>query len=103
VRTAKDVINLHSQAAVIENIQTENALLPTAAVVTYVGWLTKTGRKKTASSLVVEFETRQQVNWAIQEALVLGAYQHDRLFYDRACKFTHCFRCENYGQIETQC
>jgi hypothetical protein len=58
-------IDPDNQAAAIENIQTENALLHQAAIVTNVGWLTKTGRKKTASSLVVKFETKQHANRAI--------------------------------------
>ncbi len=80
-----------------KKIQTENALLHPAAVATYVGWLTQDReRRSRPSPLVVEFETKQQANRAIQVGLVLEAYQHDCVVYDRACKLKQCFRCPRH-------
>jgi hypothetical protein len=39
----------------------ENTVLHEGAKVTYIGWLTKVGRKKAASSLIVEFITKYHV------------------------------------------
>jgi hypothetical protein len=71
--------------------------------VTYVGWLTREGKRKSTSSLIVEFATKQQANRAIREGMVLNAMQHDCELYDRSCKLKQCFRCQEYGHIGTQC
>lgn len=52
VRTSKEVIDPEDQKKAIEKIQAESAAVYLGAEVTYMGWLTKTGKKKTASSLV---------------------------------------------------
>jgi hypothetical protein len=103
VRTEKENIDPSDQATSIEKIQTENATLHPEAKVSYVGWLTKLGAKKTASSLVVEFATRTQANRAIKEGLVLGACQHDCELYDGSCRLKQCYGCQGYSHIVTQC
>lgn len=103
VRTDKENIDPNKQAEAIEKIQTENATLHPGVKVTYAGWLTKNGAKKTASSLVVEFTTKEQANRVIREGLVLGACQHDCELYDRGCKLKQCYKCQRYGHIGTQC
>ena len=65
VATGKDSINTDNQQRAIEKIETENAGLHEGVKVTYVGWLTKEGRRKTASSLIVEFTTKYHANRAI--------------------------------------
>jgi len=69
----------------------ENAALHPRARLTYVGWLTRTGSKKPASSLVMEFKTKQQANRVIREGIIMGARQHDCELYDRACKLKQCY------------
>ncbi|PGG97890.1 hypothetical protein AJ79_09062 [Helicocarpus griseus UAMH5409] len=46
----------------IEKLETENTSLHSGMKVTYVGWLTREGKRKPTSSLVVKFITRQQAN-----------------------------------------
>jgi hypothetical protein len=65
-----------------EKVKTENATLHPGADMAYIGWLTKNGAKKKASSLVVEFTTREQANMVMRESLVSGACQQDYELYD---------------------
>ena len=93
VATGKDSINTDNQHRAIEKIETENAGLHEGAKVTYVGWLTKEGRWKTATSLIVEFTTKYHANRAIREGLILNATHHECVLYDRSCRFKQCFCC----------
>lgn len=102
VRTDKKNVDPARQAESIEKIQAENVALHPGAKITYVGWLTRNGAKKTASSLVVEFATKDHANRAIREGLILGACQHDCELYDRGCKLKQCYRCQRYSHIGTQ-
>ncbi|PWY61990.1 hypothetical protein BO83DRAFT_404152 [Aspergillus eucalypticola CBS 122712] len=70
-------IVLHTATTAIEKIESEDAVLHEGAKVTYVGWLTREGRKKQASSPVVEFTTKYHANPFIQEGQVLNAIHHD--------------------------
>jgi hypothetical protein len=65
--------------------------------------LTKSGAKKPASSLVVEFTTKAQADRAIREGLVLGACHYDYELYNRGCKLKQCYKYQKYGHIGTQC
>jgi len=103
VRTDKENIDPSKQAEAIEKIKTENASLHPGMGLTYVGWLTKNGAKKTATSLAVELATKEQANRAIREGLVVGACQHDCELYERSCKLKQCYKCQRYGHIGTQC
>jgi hypothetical protein len=103
VRTDKESIDTDNQERAIEKIESENAVLHEGAKVTYVGWLTKEGRKKAASSLVVEFTTKYHANRVIREGLVLNAIHHDCVLYDRSCRLKQCYRCHEYGHIGPQC
>ena len=66
VRTDKGNVDSSKQAEAIEKIKLENATLHPGIRITYVGWLTKNGAKKTASSLVVELAVKDQANGAIR-------------------------------------
>lgn len=103
VRTGKESIDTDNQQKAIEKIESENAVLHEGAKVTYVGWLTKEGRRKTTSSLIVEFTTKYHANRAIREGLVLNATHHDCVLYDRLCRLKQCYRCHEYGHIGPQC
>ena len=103
VGTNKESIDTDNQQRAIEKIETENAPLHPGAKVTYVGWLTREGKRKPASSLVVEFTTKQHANRVIQEGLLLNATQHDCVLYDRSCKLKQCYCCHKYGHIRPQC
>jgi hypothetical protein len=52
------------------------------------------------ASLVVEFTTKQHANRAINEALVLGAYQHDCELYARECKLSNASNAKNMDTSE---
>ncbi|KAI3056824.1 hypothetical protein CBS147353_11131 [Aspergillus niger] len=103
VRTDKESIDTDNQDRAIEKIESENAVLHEGAKVAYVGWLTKEGRRKAASSLVVEFTTKYHANRVIREGLVLNAIHHDCVLYDRSCRLKQCYRCHEYGHIGPQC
>jgi ribosomal protein L24 len=77
VRTEKENIDPSNQSEATEKIRTENATLHPGANITYVEWLTKSGAKKPASSLVVEFTTKAQATRAIREGLVLSPCHHE--------------------------
>ena len=62
------------QAASIGRAQTENVALLQEGKITCVGRFIMNGAKKTASPLVVEFATKNQINRAIREGLFLGTY-----------------------------
>jgi hypothetical protein len=82
VCTDKESIDTDNQDKAIEKIELENAVLYKGVKVAYIGWLTKEGRKKAASSLVVEFMTKYHANQVIWEGLVLNAIHHDCVLYD---------------------
>lgn len=103
VRTDKESIDTDNQDRAIEKIESENAVLHEGAKVAYVGWLTKEGRKKAASSLVVEFTTKYHANRVIREGLVLNAIHHDCVLYDRSYRLKQCYCCHEYGHIGPQC
>ncbi|KAI3053337.1 hypothetical protein CBS147353_11490 [Aspergillus niger] len=103
VRTDKESIDTDNQDRAIEKIESENTILHEGAKVAYVGWLTKEGRRKAASSLVVEFTTKYHANRVIREGLVLNAIHHDCVLYDRSCRLKQCYRCHEYGHIGPQC
>ncbi|PGH17695.1 hypothetical protein AJ80_04703 [Polytolypa hystricis UAMH7299] len=60
------------------------------------------GIKKTASSLVVEFTTKEHANRAIREGLVLGACHHNCELYYKSYKLKRCYKCQSYGHIRIQ-
>jgi hypothetical protein len=103
VHTNKESIDTNNQDRAIKKIELENAILHEGAKVAYIGWLTKEGRKKAASSLIVEFTTKYHANRVIQEGLVLNAIHHDCILYDQSCRLKQCYHCHEYGHIRPQC
>ncbi|CEL05808.1 hypothetical protein ASPCAL06922 [Aspergillus calidoustus] len=103
VRTSKESIDTDNQQRATEKIESENSVLHEGAKVSYVEWLTKEGRRKPTSSLIVEFTTKYHANRAIREGLVLNAIHHDCVLYDRSCRLKQCYRCHEYGHIGLQC
>lgn len=77
IRTDKESIDTDNQGRAIEEIESENAVLHEGAKVAYVGWLTKEGRRKAASSLVVEFTTKYHANRVIRENVKRLSSSHD--------------------------
>lgn len=75
-------------------------MLHEGAKITYVGWLTREGRKKQASSLVVEFTTKYHANRVTREGLVLNAIHHDCVLYDKSCRLKQCYRYHESGHID---
>ena len=78
-------------------------MLHEGAKITYVGWLTREGRKKQASSLVVEFTTKYHANRVTREGLVLNAIHHDCVLYDKSCRLKQCYRYHESGHIGPRC
>jgi hypothetical protein len=99
VRTDKESIDTDNQEKAVEKIKSENAVLREGAKATYVGWLTKEGRKKATCSLIVEFTTKYHANRVIREGLVLNAIHHDCVLYDRSCRLKQCYRCHEYDHF----
>jgi hypothetical protein len=96
-------INVNDQRATIEQILADNHTVIPRAKISHVGWLTKEGTLKRASSIVVEFTDPRMANATIYAGLAWEGQIHQCQLYDRACRIKQCFRCYNYGHITTQC
>jgi hypothetical protein len=73
------------------------------AKISYIGWLTKEGNLKRASSIVVEFTDPGMANAVIYAGMAWDGQIHQCQLYERACRTKQCFRCYHYGHITTQC
>ena len=96
-------INVKDQKATIQQILADNYTVIPKAEISYVGWLTREGTLKQASSIVVEFNDPEMANAIIYAGMVWDGQIHQCQLYDRACRVTQCFRCHHYGHICTQC
>ncbi|KDN71154.1 hypothetical protein CSUB01_12466 [Colletotrichum sublineola] len=83
-------------------LQDNKAFIPTAEI-KYIGWLTRSASKKTASSIVVEFSKAEDANKLIDEGLIWQGQVFQCERYDRYCRLRQCFKCHTYGHIGTQC
>ncbi|KDN61236.1 hypothetical protein CSUB01_11874 [Colletotrichum sublineola] len=87
----------------IGNRATDNkAFIPTAEI-KYIGWLTQSANKKTASTIVVEFSKAEDANKLIDEGLIWQGQVFQCERYDRKCRLRQCFKCHTYSHIGTQC
>ena len=96
-------INMKDQKATIQQILANNHTVIPQAKISHVGWLTKEGELKRASSIVVEFTDPIMANATIYAGIAWEGQIHQCQLYDRACRIKQCFRCYNYGHITTQC
>src|SRR5579862_9637193 len=94
-------VDTKDQAKLIQQVMMENMSMLGEAEITYIGWLTRAGTKKQASSLVIEFTRPEDANKAIEEGLIMDAEIHNCELSDRGCKLKQCFRCQKYGHIGT--
>ncbi|KAF4772699.1 hypothetical protein HER10_EVM0002042 [Colletotrichum scovillei] len=83
-------------------LQDNKAFIPRADI-KYVGWLTQSASKKTASSVVVELSRAEDANKLIDEGLIWQGQVFQCERYDRQCRLRQCFKCCAYGHIGTQC
>ncbi|GKT61138.1 zinc finger CCHC-type protein [Colletotrichum tofieldiae] len=83
-------------------LQDNKAFIPTAEI-KYIGWLTRSASKKTASTTVVEFSKAEDANKLIDEGLIWQGQVVQCERYDRKCRLRQCFKCHTYGHIGTQC
>lgn len=100
---ATNSINIKDQQATIQQVVADNYTVIPNAEISYVGWLTKEGPLKQASSIVVEFVDPEMANAIIYAGMAWDGQIHQCQLYDRACRVKQCFRCYNYGHIGTQC
>ena len=96
-------INVRDQKATIDQMLADNHTVISNAKISYVGWLTKEGNLKRASSIVVEFTDPVMANAVIYAGMAWDGQIHQCQLYDRACRIKQCFRCYQYGHITTQC
>ena len=96
-------INIKDQNATIDRVLADNRTVIPEAKISYVGWLTKEGNLKRASSIVVEFTDPMMANAVIYAGMAWDGVIHQCQLYDRACRMKQCFRCYHYGHITTQC
>jgi len=96
-------INIKDQKATIRQILADNYTVIAEAKISYVGWLTREGPLKRASSIVVEFTTPEMANALIYTGMAWEGHIRQCQLYDRACRVKQCFRCNNYEHIGTQC
>lgn len=96
-------INVKDQTTTIDQMLADNHTVIPDAKITYIGWLTKEGNLKRASSIVVEFTDPAMANAVIYAGMAWDGQIHQCQLYDRACRIKQCFRCYQYGHITTQC
>lgn len=96
-------INIKDQKATIRQILADNYTVIAEAKISYVGWLTREGPLKRASSIVIEFTAPEMANALIYAGMVWEGHIHQCQLYDRACRVKQCFRCNHYEHIGTQC
>ncbi|KAK1510598.1 hypothetical protein CABS01_16817, partial [Colletotrichum abscissum] len=83
-------------------LQDNKAFIPRADI-KYVGWLTQSASKKTASSVVVELSRAEDANKLIDEGLIWQGQVFQCERYDSQCRLRQWFKCCAYGHIGTQC
>lgn len=96
-------INIKNTEATIQQILADNHTVIPKAEITYVGWLTREGPSKQASSIVVEFKDPSMANAIIYTGMVWEGQIHTCQLYDPSCRIKQCFRCNDYGHIGPQC
>jgi hypothetical protein len=96
-------INIKDQKATIQQLLADNYTVIPNAKISYVGWLTREGPLKRASSIVVEFAAPEMANAVIYAGMVWEGQIHQCQLYDRACRVKQCFRCSHYEHIGAQC
>ena len=94
-------INIKDQKATIQQMLADNYTVIPDARISYVGWLTREGPLKRASSIVVEFTAPEMANAVIYAGMAWEGQIHQCQLYDRACRVKQCFRCSNYEYIGT--
>ncbi|KIW09775.1 hypothetical protein PV08_11875 [Exophiala spinifera] len=96
-------MNIKDQNATIQQMLADNYTVIPDAKISYVGWLTREGPLKRASSIVVEFAAPEMANAVIYAGMVWEGQIHQCQLYDRTCRVRQCFRCSHYGHIGAQC
>jgi hypothetical protein len=96
-------MNIKDQKATIQQMLADNYTVIPDAKISYVGWLTREGPLKRASSIVVEFAAPEMANAVIYAGMVWEGQIHPCQLYDRACRVKQCFRCSHYEHIGAQC
>lgn len=96
-------INVKDQKATIQHMLADNYTVIPDAKISYVGWLTREGPLKRASSIVVEFGAPEMANAVIYAGMVWEGQIHQCQLYDRTCRVKQCFRCNHYDHIGAQC
>jgi hypothetical protein len=95
-------INIKDQKATIQQMLADNYTVIPDAKISYIGWLTREGPLKWASSIVVEFTDPEMANAVIYAGMVWEGQIHQCQLYDRACRVKQCFRCNHYDHIGAQ-
>ncbi|KIW36020.1 uncharacterized protein PV06_11675 [Exophiala oligosperma] len=96
-------INIKDQKTTIQHILADNYTVIPDAKISYVGWLTREGPLKRASSIVVEFAAPEMANAVIHAGMAWEGQIHQCQLYDRTCRVKQCFRCNHYDHIGAQC
>lgn len=96
-------MQLQNQEETIACMEASNRDVMPNIKITRINWLGRQNNLKKHATAVVEFEDPTVANAAIDNGLV---WEHTMLQverYDRNCRLRHCFRCQKYGHIGTQC
>lgn len=96
-------IKIEDQKTTIQQIPPDNYTVIPDAKISYVGWLTREGPLKRATSIVVEFATPEMANAVVYAGMVWEGQIHQCQLYDRACRVKQCFGCNHYDHIGAQC
>lgn len=91
------------QNKVTRKLEAENRDVIPSIKVARVSWLGKRKSNKKHASIIIEFEDPKTANLALDNGIV---WESTLLYvekYDRSCRLRHCFQCQKYGHIGTQC
>lgn len=71
--------------------------------ISWLGWFKLPKPGQPLGHLILEFDSPNQANAAIDKSLVIGSSLETCQVYNRACKLQQCFNCQNYGHSTSQC
>ena len=71
--------------------------------ISWLGWFKLPKPGQPLGHLILEFDSPNQANAAIDESLVIGSSLKTCQVYNRAYKLQQCFNCQNYGHSTSQC
>ena len=96
-------MDVKEQDQITQKMEAENRDIILNIKVACIGWLGKRKINKKHASVIIEFEDPKTANLALDNGMVWESTLLHVEKYDRSCRLRHCFQCQKYGHIGTQC